>query len=116
MHSKNTALISKIFTVYSHYYGFSVIETLQNIFHKSHKVITLNAKIIILFKNYQDVTQIARFLRQAFPERHRDVLNALKNATSLPYGYFVLDFHTTTPDSECLRTVIFRNELNYVYQ
>ena len=116
MHSKNTALISKIFTVYSHHYGFSVIETLQNIFHKSHREITLNAKIIILFKNCRDVTQIACFLRQAFPERHRDVLNAYKDATSSPHGYFVLDFRTTTPDSERLRTGIFPNELNYVYQ
>ena len=91
MHSKSTALISKIFTVYSHHYGFSVIETLQNIFHKSHREITLNAKIIILFKNCRDVTQIACFLRQAFPERLRDVLNAYKDATSSPHGYFVVD-------------------------
>ena len=116
MHSKNTFLISKIFTVYSHHYGFSVIETLQNIFHKSHREITLNAKIIILFKNCGDVTQIACFLRQAFPERHRVVLNDYKDATLSPLGYFVLDFRTTTSDSERLRTGIFPNELNYVYQ
>ena len=48
MHSKNTALISKTFIVYSHHYGFSVIETLRNIFHQSHREITLNAKNIIL--------------------------------------------------------------------
>ena len=102
--------------VYSHHYSFSVIETLQNIFHKSHKGITLNAKIIILFKNCRDVTQIACFLRQTFPERHRYVLNAYKDATSSPHGYFVLDFHTTTPDSERLRTGIISNELNHVYQ
>ena len=91
MHFKNTALISKIFTVYSFHYGFSVIETLQNFFHKSHKQITLYAKIIILFKNCRDVTQIACFLRQAFPERHRDVLNAYKKATSSLHDSFVLD-------------------------
>ena len=110
MHSKNTASISKIFTVYSHHFGFSVVETLQNIFHKSHREITLNAKIIILFKNCKDVTQIACFLRQAFPERHRDVLNAYKDATTSSHGYFVLDFRTTTSDFERLRTGSFPNE------
>ena len=36
------------------------------------------------------------------------MLNAYKDATSSPHGYFVSDFCTTTPDSERLKIPVFK--------
>ena len=51
-------VITKIFTVYSHHYNFSVIFTTQNLFNKSIREISLNSHFVVLFKNCHDVTQI----------------------------------------------------------
>jgi len=50
--------ITKIFTVYSHHYNFTVIFTAQNLFNKSIREISLNAKFVVLFKNCRDLNQI----------------------------------------------------------
>jgi len=56
------------------------------------------------------------FLRQAFPEKHKAVLEAYKNATSDGCGYILFDFRCDTHDKERIRSNIFPDEINYVYQ
>ena len=75
-------VISKIFTVYSHHYNFSVIFTTQNLFNKSIREISLNSHFVVLFKNCRDATQIQTFMRQAFQENAKNAFQAYKNATS----------------------------------
>jgi len=113
---ENPSFLSKIFTIYSHHYNFTVIETVQNLFHKSHREISLNAQFVVLFKNCRDVNQIVCFLRQAFPEKHKSVLEACKNATSAGRGYILFDFRCNTHDKERIRSNIFPDKNNYVYQ
>ena len=109
-------VISKIFTVYSHHYNFSVIFTTQNLFNKSIREISLNSYFVVLFKNCHDATQIQTFMRQAFQENAKNAFQAYKNATSEARGYLLLDFRPDTYDSQRIRTGIFPNKVNYIYQ
>ena len=61
-------VITKIFTVDSHHYNFSVMFTTQNLFNKSIREISLNSHFVVLFKNCSDATQIQYFMQQAFQE------------------------------------------------
>ena len=49
-------VITKIFTIYSHHYNFSVIFKTQNLFNKSIREISLNSHFVVLFKNCRDAT------------------------------------------------------------
>ena len=109
-------LITKIFTVYAHHFNFSVIFTAQNLFNKNIREISLNSHFVVLFKNCRDATQIQHFLRQAFPHKNKVVYDAYKNAVATPRGYLMLDFRPDTDDSQRIRTNVFPNEVNYIYQ
>ena len=93
-----------------------MVETVQNLFHKSHRKISLNVQFVALFKNCKDVNQISCFLRQAFPDKHKAVLEAYINATFERRGYLLLDFRSDSDDKERIRTPVFADELNYIYQ
>ena len=110
---RDSMLLSKIFAIYSHHYNFTVIETVQNLFHKSQREISLNAQFVVLFKNCRDVNQISCFLRQPFPDKHKAVLEAYINATSGGRGYLLLDFRCDTDDKKRICTQIFPDEVNY---
>ena len=69
-------VITKIFTVYSHHYNFSVIFTTQNLFNKSICEISLNSHFVVLFKNCRDGTQIQTFMQQAFQENAKNAFQA----------------------------------------
>ena len=44
----NSEFLSKIYSVYSHHFDFSVLMTVQNLFHKGLREISLNAQIMAL--------------------------------------------------------------------
>ena len=113
---ENPKTISKIFTIYSHHRNYTVIETVQNLFHKSHRDITLNAQFVVLFKNCRDLNQIKHFARQAFPDRYQSVMNAYKKATTGPRGYILFDFRCEQHQDFWIRSAVFPGEVNYVYQ
>ena len=108
--------LCKIYTIYAHHYHFTPVITTQNLFHKAHREISLNTHFVVVFKNCRDVSQISYFLRQIFPEKYKAALLAYKDATDNPRGYLLVDLRTTTPESDRLRTNIFPDQLNYVYQ
>ena len=70
-------VISKIFTVYSHHYNFSVIFTTQNLFNKSIREISLNSHFEVLFKNCRDATQIQTFMRPSFPRKRKKCVSGI---------------------------------------
>ena len=115
MNSKRD-IITKIFTVYSHHYNFSVLFTAQNLFNKQIREISLNLKFVVLFKNCRDLRQIECFLRQAFFTNTRAVMDAYINETRAPNSYLFLGFQSDTPDSQRIRAQIFPGEINYIYQ
>ena len=109
-------VITKIVTVYSHHYNFSVIFTTQNLFNKSIREILLNSHFVVLFKNCRDTTQIQTFMRQAFQENKKNAFQAYKNRTSEARGYLLLDFRPDMYYSKRIQRGIFPNEVNYIYQ
>ena len=109
-------VITKIFTVYSLDYNFSVMFTAQNLFNKSICEISLNLHFVVLFKNCRDTSQIQHFMRQAFQENIKDAFQAYKKATSEARGYLLLDFRPDTYDSQQIWTRIFPNEVKCIYQ
>ena len=77
----NSEFLSKIYSVYSHHFRFSVIMTVQNLFHKGLREISLNAQIMVLFKSCRDV-------RQIHPKTYKNALEAYKNAVSSDRAFF----------------------------
>ena len=61
------SFLSKIFTIYSHHYRFSVFFTTQNLFHKGLRELLLNAKFMVLFKNCRDKNQVSYFFKPNLP-------------------------------------------------
>ena len=95
--------VQKVFTKYVHHRNLSCIYLVQNLFMqgKSSRTISLNSSYIVVFKNVRDKGQIMLLARQMFPGNTRYFLQAFTDATSVPYGYLLIDFKTSTPD--CLR-------------
>ena len=108
--------LSKIFSIYSHHFKFSVVMTVQNLFHKNIREISLNAHVAVIFKHCRDVHQITVFLRQVFPKTFKEAFEAYKNAVSTARGYLIVDLRVDTADSQRLRTAIFPDEINYIYR
>ena len=109
-------LLAKIYCVLSHHFNFSVITTLQNLFHKDVREASLNTKLVFLFKSCRDSIQIGTFLRQVFPQNSKSAMEAYKDATATARGYLLVDLRPQTDDSQRLRTNIFPGEVNYIYQ
>ena len=47
---------------------------------------------IVVFKNPGDASQIVHLIKQAYPGKVKAVQEAIKDATSTPFGYLLLDF------------------------
>lgn len=112
----DSKFLSKIYCVYSHHLNFSVLVTVQNLFHANFREISLNTKIVILFKNCRDENQIVTFMRQIFPKNFKSAVEAYKNATSTSFGYLLVDLRPWSDDNQRLRTNIFPGEVNFLYQ
>ena len=112
----NSEFLSKIYSVYSHHFHFSVLMTVQNLFHKGLREISLNAQIMVFFKSCRDVNQIVHFLRQVYPKTYKNALEAYKNAVSSDRGYLVIDLRCETHDNQRLRSGIFPEDTHYLYQ
>ena len=104
------AIFSKMFTVYSHHLHFSVVLTAQNLYNKNLREISLNAQVVVLFKNVRDSNQIACFFRQVYPKKSRQVLDCYKDAVREPFSYLLVDLRQDTHDSERLRAKIFPDD------
>ena len=63
------SLLSKIFTIYSHHYRFSVLFTTQDLFHKVFRELSLNAKFMVLFKNCREKKQVSYFFKSNLPSQ-----------------------------------------------
>ena len=59
----NAEFLAKIYSVYSHHFQFSVLMTVQNLFYKGLREISLNSQMIVLFKNCRDTNQIADLMQ-----------------------------------------------------
>ena len=112
----NSEFLSKIYSVYSHHFHFSVLMTVQNLFHKGLREISLNAQIMVLFKSCRDVNQIAQFLRQIYPKTYKNALEPYKKAVFFERGYLVINLRCETHNNQRLRSGIFPEDTHYLYQ
>ena len=90
----------------------------QNLFpkNKESRTISLNSQYMVVFKNHRDASQMSHLARHMYPGRVKFVQEALKDATSVPYGYLLVDLKQDTPKDMRLRTTIFPDDgVKYVY-
>ena len=115
--SETDSRVTKIFTKGSHHLNCSVIYISQNLFNKGKENtnICLNTHYLVLFKNPRDSAQIVHLGRQIFPDAIKYFKESFADATSLLYGYLLIDLRTTTPDLLRLRTDIFSDDRTVVY-
>jgi len=119
--AETNQLVANIFTKNSHHRNISVLYFTQNVFDKNkyNRTITLNSHYSVLFTNSRDGTQFATLSmsRQVYPNSSKFAVGAYKDATSVPYGYLLVDLKSDQDErSRCrLRTNIFRGETQYAY-
>ena len=101
-----------------HHLHLSVLYINQNLFCKGKhsRTINLNTHIYVLMKNPRDVSQLQCLARQAFLGKSAFLMEAYKDATSLPYGYLVLDFSPGAEETYRVRTKVFPGEDTVIYQ
>jgi len=77
----------------SHHRNISVLYLTQNSFDKNRfaSTISLNAHYYVLLKNPRDAIQFATLARQMYPNDSRFAMEAYRDATSVPYGYLLVD-------------------------
>jgi hypothetical protein len=109
--------VANIFTKISHHRNVSVIYVTQNLFPKNKhaRTISLNAHYFVLFKNPRDAGQFATLARQMYPSGAQFAVEAFKDATSVPFGYLLVDLKPDTDERYRLRTNIFPGEYTHVY-
>ncbi len=109
--------LANLFTKGSHHRNLSIIHIQQNLFPKSKdsRTISLNSHYLVVFKNPRDSAQIMQLGKQMFPRNSQHLLNAYKDATSVPHGYLLVDLKQSTPEKLRLRTNILHNDEQTVY-
>ena len=109
--------VTTLFTKKSHHRNTSVLYLVQNLFpQKKSRTICLNSQYMVVFKNPRDASQMSHLARQMYPGRVKFVQGAFKDATSVPYGYLLVDLKQDTPEDMRLRTAIFPDDgVQYVY-
>lgn len=106
-----------LFCVTAHHRRVSVFMLAQNLYMpgKFARTISLNCHYVILFRNVRDSRQVLTFGSQVFPLKLKYFKEAYDKATSIPFGYLVVDMSPSTDDNYRLRTRILPNEDTIVY-
>lgn len=106
---RKSASITKYFTQGSHHRNLTVIYIVQNLFSQQSttRTISLNSHYLITFKNMRDRAQVGHLAQQMYPTNRKFLMEAFIDATSIPYGYLVIDVHPNTFDDYRIRSDIF---------
>jgi hypothetical protein len=104
--------LTNLFTKGSHHLNISIIFISQNLFHQGSQMrtISLNCHYTILMKNPRDKAQIQYLASQIFPGKTKYFLEAYADATSVGYGYIVIDLTQNTPEILRVRSRITPEE------
>ena len=71
---------------------------------------------MVVFKNPRDASQVTHLAKQMYPGLVKFVQEAFKDATSVPYGYLLVDLKQDTPEDMRLRTTVLPDDtVQYVY-
>ncbi|KAM7406688.1 hypothetical protein PAMP_001045 [Pampus punctatissimus] len=104
--ASNNVEVQNVFTKYVHHRNLSCLYLVQNLFFqgKASRTINLNTNYLVLFKNPRDKYQVMLMAKQMFPGKSKFFMECFENATSVPYGYLLIDYKARTPDDLRLRT------------
>lgn len=113
---KNTDT-QNLFTKYCHHFKITAIFLTQNVFAQGpcSRSISVNTHILVLFANKRDESQAQRLGKQLYPDNSKGFMEVYKDATSIPYGYLVVDCDPSSPEELKLRTNIFPGDEIIVY-
>ena len=102
--ASNNVEVQNVFTKYVHHRNLSCLYLVKNLFFqgKVSRTINLNTNYLVLFKNPRDKYQVMLMARQMFPRN--STFFSFEDATSVPYGYLLIDYKARTPDHLRLRT------------
>lgn len=117
MNSVYSREVSELFSKHSHHRNLSVILVTQNFFHQSaySRDISLNTKILVIFKSPRDSSQFTHLARQVRPEDSKSLHTAFIESTLRPHGYLLLDLTQAVNPLLRYRTNIFDREYSVVY-
>jgi len=106
-----------LFCVTAHHRRVTVLFLTQNLYMpgKYARTISLNCHYFILFRNVRDARQIITFGSQVFPGKVKYFKDAYEKATTVPYGYLLVDVSPRSPDKYRLRTRILPGEDTTIY-
>lgn len=111
--------VANMFTVGSHHKNFTLIYSCHNIFGKGTfaRTINLNTHYLILFRNNRDTQQVQTLGRQIFGKKSTYFMDAYKKATSVDWGYLLVNLHprTTAEERQKLLTHILPGETTVIY-
>ena len=110
--------MEKLFILGSHHKKLSVFFLQQNLYQQGRysRTIALNTAYLILFRNIRDSSQILYLSRQISPSNPQALVEAYKDATSIKYGYLVIDCSPHSDDRYRWRTKIWPEEYPLIYQ
>ena len=104
----NNPLLSRLFTQGRHR-NASVILLMQNMFPKGkyNTDISRNAQYLVLFRSPSDRKQINMIAERIFAENRFKFMQIYSKATSVPYGYVLIDNHPRTAPENQVVTDVF---------
>lgn len=104
---------ANLFSVASHHFDCNVICVVHQLFGKgpAHRLISLNSRYLVVFKNPRDQSAISVLARQVDPGKNARFVSIFKEATARPYSYLFIDLSQTTDDKHRLRSnVLMEND------
>ncbi len=104
--------VETLFTAAVHHLNLSIINIQQNCFQqgKHARTISLNATVLVLFKNQRDSAQIMYLGKQIAPGKTKGFIDMYRDATCKQYGYLIIDCDPGQEDVYRFRTNIFSDE------
>lgn len=114
----NSTSMEEFVCVGSHHLNMTIICLVQNLFQKGKvmRTLSLNMHYYALFENRRDAEQVLRFGRQVYPHQSKYFLDAYQKATSVPFGYLLIDLNPQSNKLYSLRTKIFPGEDTVIYR
>ncbi len=108
-------ILTTLFSRGCHHWRTSVILLVQNVFYSNLRNARINTSYIVIFKSPGDKVGITTLARQLYPGKTKYFMQAFADATSVPYGYLLIDLTQSMPDTLRLRTGIFPGDTCIAY-
>lgn len=107
--------VADLFTVSSHHANCNVICIVHSLFGSPvQRLMSLNSKYLIVFKNVRDQSEIGHLAKQMDPGRNKRFITIFRAATQEPHSYLLIDLAQATPDKFRLRSNVFMENDNPV--